>query len=58
MKIYHITENTLNKILEMLDGYCVDGECLYRLAYTTPVYDDFEIKDLINELKELKDEKI
>lgn len=52
MKTYQIDENTLNKILEMLDGYCVDGECLHRLAFTTPEYDDFEIKDLIKELKD------
>ena len=44
MKTYQISEQLLNKVIEMLDGY------------STLVYYDFEIKDLIKELKELKNE--
>lgn len=56
MKAYKIDEKTLNEILEMLDGYCTDAECIKFSGYSTPVYFDFEIKDLINKLKELKNE--
>lgn len=42
MKTYQISEQLLNKVIEMLDDY------------STLVYYDFEIKDLINKLKELK----
>lgn len=45
MKTYQISEQLLNKVIEMLDDY------------STLVYHDFEIKDLIKELKELKDLK-
>lgn len=46
MKTYQISEQLLNKVIEMLDDY------------STLVYYDFEIKDLINKLKELKNEDL
>ena len=44
MKTYQISEKLLNEVIEMLDDY------------STLVFYDLELKDLIKELKELKDE--
>lgn len=45
MKTYQITEQLLNKVIEMLNDY------------STLVFYDLEIKDLINKLEELTNEK-
>lgn len=42
MKTYQISEQLLNKVIEMLNDY------------STLVFYDLELKDLINKLEELK----